>query len=97
MNQCNFVGYVTDDPVLDQQNGVSVVFFEIVVYQYRKTKGGDNVKEPTYVDLEAWHTGAEAICESASSGSKIAVACSARNDKEDEHKTYFRINEFEVL
>jgi single-stranded DNA-binding protein len=35
--------------------------FVMVIYTYRKTKTGEKNRIPTYVNCEAWHTGAETI------------------------------------
>ena len=91
MNNCMFVGYPTKMPELQKtENGVSYVDFE---FQVSDPKSKTNV----FIDVEAWHTGADAICNNYRNGQKMLLRCSVKNDDKDGDLIVFRINEFEVL
>ena len=94
LNNCIFTGYLTEDPDVQKHDGVSNLRFEMVVYQYRKTKSGEKSRTSTYVEFEAWDSGAETIAKLAKKGSKMTIASSARNNKEDGF-IIFRVNEFD--
>ena len=62
MNVCTFTGFVVDRPELSVEDGASVVEFAIVSYTYRRSKAtGEKTRIPTYINLEAWASGAETI------------------------------------
>ena len=86
MNVCSFTGFVSDDPVLNKSNGVSVINFTLVTYTYRI---------PSFLKFEAWHTGAETIARFAKKGSKLSIVASARNVSRDNKDVVFRVNEFD--
>ena len=97
MNFCSFTGFLTDDPTLQNQDGVSLDKFTLVCYVYRKTKStGEKSRIPTFLNCEAWHTGAESIAKFAKKGSKIHVHASARNPGKGQRGIVFRINEFDI-
>lgn len=103
MNNCTFTGYLAEEPILDQMDGVSYLDLKIVVYNYRKTKGtGEKSKTPVYIYCEAWHTGAETIASLAREGDKITIHATAKNvrnpdgDGFEEELVIFRINEFDL-
>jgi single-stranded DNA-binding protein len=94
LNICNFTGFLTEDPVLEKtQDNVSFLQFELVIYNYRKTKTGEKSRTPTYLTFEAWHTGAETIAKLAKKGSKLTVSSSARTFNDT---LVFRVNEFDL-
>ena len=96
MNLCSFTGFLTKDPELFQQDGVSRVEFVLVSYIYRTTKStGEKSRIPTFLKCEAWHTGAETIYNLFRKGSKIHVHASAKNPHKDSHEIIFRVNEFD--
>lgn len=95
MNICSFTGFLTHDPELESQDGVSYLRFELVIYNYRKTKNGDKTRIPTYLQFEAWHTGAETIAKLAKAGNKLTLYASARNVSKDDSEIVFRVNEFD--
>ena len=95
LNICSFTGFLTHDPELESQDGVSFLRFELVVYNYRKTKTGEKTRIPTYLVFEAWHTGAETIAKLAKRGYKLTVYASARNLSKDDAGIVFRVNEFD--
>ncbi len=97
MNVCTFTGFVVDDPELSVEGGVSVVEFTLVSYTYRRSKAtGEKTRIPTYINLEAWHTGAETIEKLVDRGTKMTVYCSARNATEEDGSIVFRVNEFDI-
>lgn len=95
MNICNFTGFLTHTPELESLDGVSYLRFELVVYNYRKTKTGEKTRIPTYLHFEAWHTGAETIAKLAKRGQKMTINASARNISKDDSEILFRVNEFD--
>ena len=96
MNLCSFTGFLTEDPRLHESNGVSQAKFTIVTYNYRTAKStGEKSRIPTFISCEAWHTGAETICELFKKGSKIHVHASAKHVSKDNKDIIFRVNEFD--
>tara|TARA_R110000744_G_scaffold157499_4_gene273333 strand:- start:2262 stop:2573 length:312 start_codon:yes stop_codon:yes gene_type:complete len=87
---------VSDDPVLNKSNGVSVINFTLVTYTYRRAKStGEKSRIPSFLKFEAWHTGAETIARFAKKGSKLSIVASARNVSRDNKDVVFRVNEFD--
>ena len=71
--------------------------FTLVVYNYRRAKStGEKSRIPTYLQCEAWHTGAETIERFATKGSKMTIQASVKNRSKDDDKIVFRINEFDI-
>ena len=71
--------------------------FTVVVYNYRRTKStGEKSRIPTYLNCEAWHTGAETIERFATKGTKITINASAKNRSKDDSRIIFRVNEFDI-
>ena len=68
MNICSFTGYLVENPNVSVVNDVVLAEFTMVVYTYRKTKSGEKNRIPTYINCEAWHTGAETIEKYATKG-----------------------------
>ena len=101
MNNCTFTGYLLHDPQIETgeaNGGPSCCVFKMVVYEYRKSKGGQKQRIPTTLTFEAWASGAETIAKLAQKGTKMTLYCSARNgvmktDSVDD--TIFRVNEFD--
>jgi single-stranded DNA-binding protein len=97
MNVCTFTGFVVDRPELSVEDGASVVEFTLVSYTYRRSKTtGEKTRIPTYINLEAWASGAETIEKLVDKGTKMTVYCSARNVSQDENSIVFRVNEFDI-
>lgn len=97
MNNCCFTGYLVENPKTSILNNVLVAEFTIVVYNYRRTKStGEKSRVPTYIECEAWHTGAEMIERLATKGTKITVQASAKHRSRDSDDLIFRINEFDL-
>lgn len=97
MNNCNFTGYLAEDPTISKENNVSVAEFTVVVYNYRKTKStGEKSRTPVYLQCEAWHTGADILERFATKGTKITFIATAKNLSKDDRRIVFRINEFDL-
>lgn len=104
MNQCNFIGSFTKDPVLKElDDGKCVVNFRITTNRFYKRSDGESATEATHLDLEAWDTGARYICQVFKKGCLIAVEASAKNDfwidknGNDQSRIVFRVNKFHQL
>ena len=96
MNMCSITGYFTEEPFIKKNNGVSQAEFTIVVHTYRTAKStGEKSRLSTFLDCEAWHTGAETIAKFAKKGTKIHIHASARNPAKGVKGTVFRVNEFD--
>ena len=97
MNLCSFTGFLTEDPVLAEVDGVSRATFTLVAYTYRTTKStGEKSRIPTFIKCEAWHTGADTIYNLFVKGSKIHIHASAKNASKGSREIVFRVNEFDV-
>jgi|TARA_B100001094_G_scaffold324892_1_gene378253 single-stranded DNA-binding protein len=98
MNVCCFSGYVVDDPKIKNLDGVSLAEFTVVVHSYRTTKStGKKSRISTFLNCEAWHTGAETIAKFAKKGVKIQIHASARNPAKGARGIVFRVNEFDFI
>jgi single-stranded DNA-binding protein len=95
MNICSFTGYLVENPKVSIVNDVVLAEFTMVVYTYRKTKSGEKNRIPTYINCEAWHTGAETIEKYATKGTKLVVCASAKHPDKDSSEIIFRVNEFD--
>lgn len=97
MNNCCFTGYLVGNPQTSIVDEIVKAEFTIVVYTYRRTKStGEKSRIPTYVQCEAWHTGAEIIERFATKGTKITINASAKNISKDNDSIIFRVNEFDI-
>lgn len=95
MNVCSFTGYLVENPRIFMVNDVVRAEFVMVIYSYRKTKTGEKNRIPTYINCEAWHTGAETLERYATKGTKLVVHASAKNISREDSRIIFRINEFD--
>lgn len=97
MNSCNFVGMIVEsDPVLENEDGTSVVRFFVSVEESRKDSNGSRKKMYTTLGFEAWDSGAEYICANCKKGTFISIESNARYDEENE-EIYFRVKNFKVF
>lgn len=97
MNNCCFTGYLVENPITSFVNNVIKVDFTVVVYNYRRTKStGEKSRTPTYLQCEAWHTGAEILEKFATKGTKITFNATAKNFSKEDDTVIFRINEFDL-
>lgn len=104
MNNCSFLGLVSNEIDLHEENGVPVVNFELEIEEFRRSSGGEKKRNVTYVELEAWDSAALAIQKYAKTGTLMAVESVARNDQvqlegngEESPMTYFRITSFKII
>lgn len=83
MNLCMFSGNLTRDPEINfiQNSGTNVVNFSIAINRHYKSRDGVSKTETTFVDCEAWDTGAETIAKHFKKGSPIEVVCVAKNNR----------------
>jgi single-stranded DNA-binding protein len=95
MNICSFTGYLVENPRISEVGDVILAEFTMVIYTYRKTKTGEKSRIPTYIQCEAWHTGAETLEKYAIKGTKLVVHASAKNISKEDRQIVFRINEFD--
>ena len=100
MNNCNFIGILQNDPILDEverDNGTktALVRFTIAIPRtFKKKSSGEVGKENTYINCEAWDSGAVVIANRFRRGDTIILYCSARNEVSCGH-IYFRVDKFE--
>lgn len=95
MNLCSFTGYLVENPRISMVGDVVRAEFVMVIYTYRKTKTGEKNRIPTYINCEAWHTGAETLEKYATKGTKLVINASAKNVSKEDSRIIFRINEFD--
>lgn len=95
MNLCSFTGYLVENPRISMVGDVVRAEFVVVIYTYRKTKTGEKNRIPTYINCEAWHTGAETLEKYATKGTKLVINASAKNVSKEDSRIIFRINEFD--
>jgi len=97
MNNCFFVGRLVADPKLQETNGTNMVEFCLAINDYRTTKDGSKNKRVTYLEFEAWDTGAETIFNFGKKGNEMAVTTSARNNGRGNQSVRFRVNKFKIF
>ncbi len=106
MNITLLRGNLTRDPELRKiQTGdrsVSVVNFTIAVSREYTKASGDKDKVTTFINCEAWDSGAEVIAESFRKGDLVMVEGSLRNDSWEKdgvkHSTLrVRVNNFSKI
>jgi single stranded DNA-binding protein len=103
MNSCNFMGRFVKDPDLKDAHGVDVIDFTLAINEYRKSKDGSKTKTVDFLDFVAWDSGAATIAKHCKKGDRIALSCSARQEKwEDKTGSKrsaikFRVNKFYLL
>lgn len=95
MNICSFTGYLVENPKISMVGDVVLAEFTMVIYTYRKTKSGEKNRIPTYIQCEAWHTGAETIEKYATKGTKLVINASAKHPEKNSSEIIFRVNEFD--
>ncbi len=104
MNQCLFFGNLTREPkITPTKNGSHVVNFGMATNRFYKTANGEGATEATYLDMEAWDSGAKRIYETFHKGDPILVEASAKNsvwvdkDGNEQRKIVFRVSRFYSL
>lgn len=100
MNICNFLGRLTRDPELKTlANGTAVLNFGIAVSETFKKQDGTKGENVSFLDLEAWASGAETINTWFKKGDPILVRCKAKQeswekDGQKHSRVKFRVEEF---
>lgn len=95
-NECRFIGNLTRDPQLNtDRNGGLVVNFGLVMRRWFKKTNGEADSEATFIELEAWDSGAQKIYDMFRKGDRIMIRASVRNTPED--RLIFRVNKFWAL
>ena len=61
MNKCHFLGKLVDNLEMSIENGASVVRFTLEIEEYRRGKDREKIRSFTYLDFEAWDSGATTI------------------------------------
>jgi single-strand DNA-binding protein len=106
MNITLLRGNLTRDPELRKLDGsgksVSVVNFTIAVSREYTKASGEKDKITTFINCEAWDSGAEVIAESLKKGDLVMVEGSLRNDNWEKdgvkHSTLrVRVNNFSKI
>jgi single-strand DNA-binding protein len=105
MNLCLFGGNFVRKPELKKvgTDQVSVVNFSIAVNRKFNARSGEQKKEVTYVDCEAWDSGAETIARNCDKGDYIIIYASAKNeswtdnDGKKRSRVKFRVDRFEFV
>jgi len=104
MNQCHFLGnFVRDPEIKTTDGGKKVVNFTLGINR-RYKRGTETVKDPAFIDCEAWDTGAETISKFFKKGDAIIVHCAVKqenwNDKttgDKRSRLKFRVNSFDFV
>ena len=106
MNSVILQGNLTHEPTLKYLdiNGkrVAVCSFSMATHRHFKRANGEKNKETTFIDCEAWDTGAETISKYTRKGMPLLVRGSLKNDSwEDKEgrkisKIRLRVEEFEL-
>jgi single-strand DNA-binding protein len=106
MNITLLRGNLTRDPELRKLDGsgknVSVVNFTIAVSREYTKASGEKDKITTFINCEAWDSGAEVIAESFKKGDLVMIEGSLRNDNWEKdgvkHSTLrVRVNNFSKI
>jgi len=106
MNNVILKGNLARDPEIKvvNTNGKqsSVVSIVLAVSRYFKRANGEKSTETTFVNCEAWDTGAETIAKYCSKGSELLIEGCLKEDRwetkegEKRSKLKIRINNFEL-
>ncbi len=103
MNNCNFVGRLTADPVIKDVGSTQLATFSLAIEKHRKDKNGNKIKRVDFFDFSAWDSGATTIHKLCSKGDMIAVSTIARQEKWNDsngqarQKVTFRVQNFRVF
>ena len=105
MNVVILQGNLTHEPLLKyleiNNKRVAVCNFSIATHRHFKKANGEKSKETTFIDCEAWDTGAETISKYVNKGSSLLVRGSLKNDSWEKDgqkisKIRLRVEEFEL-
>ena len=81
MNIVVLKGNLTRDPEVKEVKGTKVAQFTLAVNEYYKTKDGEAKEISSFIDCEAWDSGAELIEKLLTKGSSVLVNGSIRQDR----------------
>ena len=94
-NYCRFIGRLAGDPKLIKLENTDLLTFTLAVSEYRREKNGDKKKTVSYLDFEAWDSGATTLNKYCKKGDIVDLVASARNnswvDKEGKKKFQFKL------
>jgi len=102
-NYCRFIGRLAGDPKLIKLENTDLLTFTLAVSEYRREKNGEKKKTVSYLDFEAWDSGATTLSKYCKKGDIVDLVASARNnswvDKEGNKKFQirFRVKEFKLF
>jgi single-strand DNA-binding protein len=105
MNASILQGNLTHDPLLKylEINGkkVAVCNFSIATHRHFRKANGEKHKETTFIDCEAWDSGAETIAKYVRKGDSLLVRGSFKNDSWERDgqkfsKLKLRVEEFDL-
>ena len=106
MNVVILQGNLTHEPLLKyltiREKQVAVCNFSIATHRFFKNANGEKNKETTFIDCEAWDTGAETISKYVNKGDQLLVRGSLKNDSWERpdgqkvSKIRLRVEEFEL-
>ena len=60
-NYCRFIVRLAGDPKLIKLENTDLLTFTLAVSEYRREKNGDKKKTVSYLDFEAWDSGATTL------------------------------------
>jgi single-stranded DNA-binding protein len=108
MNDCTFIGRFLSDPEIQKvaskgDKYTSVLNFRLVVTRRFRKSGeeGTTGKHDSFLDFEAWDSGADVIAKHFRKGDAIIVHTSARNNSYETpdgvrvNKVVFRVEKFD--
>tara|TARA_R110000822_G_scaffold90467_3_gene209159 strand:- start:9756 stop:10178 length:423 start_codon:yes stop_codon:yes gene_type:complete len=75
LNQCQLIGTITQDLVLNKtEGGSSVTSFPLAVNRaYTKTSTGEKIEETLYIDVVVWGRQAEVVVEFLGKGRQVSI------------------------
>ena len=107
INNVTLVGNITRDPEIKEikvnGNPQKITNFVLAVPRYYTKNNGEHGKEVTYIRLEAWASGAQALVHQCTKGTKLFVEGSLKNESwvtdsgDKKHITKVRVSKFVVL
>jgi single-strand DNA-binding protein len=86
MNQVNFAGNVTAEPVVKDVNGAALVEFSVAINEKYKNKAGEEVKEVSFIDVKAWRWTAH-CAKQAHKGDMVTISGKLKHDRWEDATT----------
>lgn len=102
MNSCTFIGRLVREPELKEVAGKHLLDFSVAISRKYKTKSGEKAEETSFLDFQAWDSGAETIAKYFKKGDPIILHASAKQDRwqvdgQTRSRVIFRVNTFEFV